>query len=84
MRRKSNSTPARPRRLSATSGGQSKHHAADEKIRIVLDGLRGETSIAELWAAQESCTRSRSSPPGNEIVSSVRMADGSIGSPRSQ
>ena len=25
-----------------------KHHAAEEKIRIVLDGLRGETSIAEL------------------------------------
>jgi transposase-like protein len=25
-----------------------KHHAAEEKIRIVLDGLRGETSTAEL------------------------------------
>ena len=25
-----------------------KHHSAEEKIRIVLDGLRGETSIAEL------------------------------------
>ena len=25
-----------------------KHHAAEEKIRSVLDGLRGETSIAEL------------------------------------
>jgi transposase len=25
-----------------------KQHAAEEKIRIVLDGLRGETSIAEL------------------------------------
>ena len=25
-----------------------KHHAADENIRIVLDGLRGEYSIAEL------------------------------------
>jgi transposase len=24
-----------------------KHHSAEEKIRIVLDGLRGETSIAE-------------------------------------
>ena len=25
-----------------------KHHSAEDKIRIVLDGLRGETSIAEL------------------------------------
>jgi transposase len=25
-----------------------KHHAAEEKIRVVLDGLRGEYSIAEL------------------------------------
>ena len=25
-----------------------RHHAAEEKIRIVFDGLRGETSIAEL------------------------------------
>ena len=25
-----------------------KHHAAEEKIRIVLEGLRGEKSIAEL------------------------------------
>jgi transposase len=35
--------------LPATFGGQlRKQHAAEEKIRIVLDGLRGETSIAEL------------------------------------
>ncbi|MDH3668802.1 MAG: IS3 family transposase, partial [Paracoccaceae bacterium] len=25
-----------------------KHHSAEEKIRIVLEGLRGEESIAEL------------------------------------
>jgi len=25
-----------------------KHHSAEDKIRIVLDGLRGEYSIAEL------------------------------------
>ena len=25
-----------------------KHYSAEEKIRVVLDGLRGESSIAEL------------------------------------
>ena len=25
-----------------------KHYSAEEKVRIVLDGLRGEASIAEL------------------------------------
>lgn len=28
--------------------GTRKHHSAEEKIRIVLEGLRGEYSIAEL------------------------------------
>jgi transposase len=36
------------------------HHAAEEKIRIVLDGLRGETSIAELCR----CQRDIDSDPG--------------------
>ena len=26
-----------------------RHYSAEEKIRIVLEGLRGEDSIAELW-----------------------------------
>ena len=26
-----------------------KQYSAEEKIRIVLDGLRGEETIAELW-----------------------------------
>ena len=26
-----------------------KQYSAEEKIRIVLDGLRGEESVAELW-----------------------------------
>ena len=49
MRQKSNSTPASSESLSATSGGQPGSAARlKEETRIVLDGLRGETSIAEL------------------------------------
>ena len=49
MRQKSNSTPASSETLVRNiRRAIRKHHAADEKIRIVLDGLRGETSIAEL------------------------------------
>jgi transposase len=29
-------------------GATRRHHSAEEKIRIVLEGLRGEVSIAEL------------------------------------
>ena len=46
MRQKSNSTAASSETL--VRNIRRKHHAAEEKIRIVLDGLRGETSIAEL------------------------------------
>jgi plasmid stability protein len=28
-----------------------KHHSAEDKIRIVLEGLRGEDSIAAIYAA---------------------------------
>ena len=49
MRRKSNSTPASSETLVRNiRRATRKHHAAEEKIRILLDGLRGETSIAEL------------------------------------
>ena len=49
MRQKSNSTPASSEALVRNiRRAIRKHHAAEEKIRIVLDGLRGETSIAEL------------------------------------
>ena len=49
MRQKSNSTPASSETLVRNiRRATRKHHAAEEKIRIVLDGLRGETSIAEL------------------------------------
>jgi transposase len=49
MRQKSNSTLASSEALVRNiRRATRKHHAAEEKIRIVLDGLRGETSIAEL------------------------------------
>ena len=52
MRQKSNSTPASSETLVRNiRRATRKHHAAEEKIRIVLDGLRGETSIAELCRA---------------------------------
>ena len=49
MRQKSNSTPASSETLVRNiRRATRKHHAAEEKIRIVVDGLRGETSIAEV------------------------------------
>jgi transposase len=49
MRQKSNSPPASSKTLVRNiRRATRKHHAAEEKIRIVLNGLRGETSIAEL------------------------------------
>jgi transposase len=49
MRQKSNATPASSETLVRNiRRATRKHHAAEEKIRIVLDGLHGETSIAEL------------------------------------
>jgi transposase len=49
MRQKSNPTPVSSEALVRNiRRATRKHHAAEEKIRIVLDGLRGETSIAEL------------------------------------
>ena len=49
MRQKSNAAPASSENLVRDiRRATRKHHAAEEKIRIVLDGLRGETSIAEL------------------------------------
>lgn len=34
-----------------------KHCSSEEKIRIVLDGLRGEDSIAELWWAERGANQ---------------------------
>src|SRR5512147_2640763 len=49
MRQKS-TTPASPseRLVQNIRRATRKHYSAEEKIRIVLDGLRGESSIAEL------------------------------------
>jgi transposase len=49
MRQKSDTTPMPSENLVRDiRRATRKHHSAEEKIRIVLDGLRGETSIAEL------------------------------------
>jgi len=51
MRQKSKSTPVSSEgvvRVRDIRRATRKHHAAEKQIRIVLDGLRGETSIAEL------------------------------------
>jgi len=49
MRQKSGpSTSASERIVKDIRRATRKQHAAEDKIRIVLDGLRGESSIAEL------------------------------------
>src|SRR6267142_570368 len=49
MRQKSNSTPVTSEKLVRDiRRATRKQYSAEEKIRIILDGLRGETPIAEL------------------------------------
>jgi len=49
MRQKSTKTTSPSESLvKAIRRATRKHYSAEEKIRIVLDGLRGESSIAEL------------------------------------
>ena len=53
MRQKSNSTPVTSEKLVRNiRRATRKQYSAEEKIRIVLDGLRGETAIAELCRRQ--------------------------------
>jgi len=40
--------------LSATSAGR-REYSAEEKIRIVLEGLRGEENISELCRRERHC-----------------------------
>ena len=49
MRQKSTTTASPSERLLKNiRRATCKHYSAEEKIRVVLDGLRGESSIAEL------------------------------------
>ncbi len=49
MRQKSTTTASPSERLVKNiRRATRKHYSAEEKIRVVLDGLRGESSIAEL------------------------------------
>jgi transposase len=49
MRQKSNSTPVTSEKLVRDiRRATRKQYSAEEKIRIILDGLRGETPIPEL------------------------------------
>jgi transposase len=50
-----------------------KRHSAEEKIRIVLDGLRGESSIAEL-CRREGIAESR----GRDQLGRDKAAPGSL------
>ena len=50
-----------------------KRHSAEEKIRIVLDGLRGEASIAELCRRTE-----RLKAPGDRGVPIAEFLLGSL------
>ena len=73
MRQKSNSTPASSETLVRNiRRATRKHHAAEEKIRIVLDGLRGETSIAELCRRQRSLDQRRASSAPNDVLVFLR------------
>ena len=40
-----------------------RHFSAEDKIRIMLDGLRGEYSIAELCRKEGICQRRSKNPP---------------------
>jgi hypothetical protein len=48
MRRASQHAPGAEKTLQDIRRTTRRHHSAEEKIRIVLEGLRGEVSIAEL------------------------------------
>ena len=49
MNQKSSTSPSRSERLvKDIRRATRKHYSAEDKIRIVLDGLRGDASIAEL------------------------------------
>ena len=81
MRHKS-STPGPPANATPASPSASerlvrdirrvtrKHYSAEDKIRIVLDGLRGEVTIAERWAAVIAATscKTLATAPASPLV----------------
>ena len=53
-----------------------KHYSAEEKVRIVLEGLRGEDSIAELCRREGIGTTASSAAPESPIdIGQQRHAD---------
>ena len=60
MRQKS-VTPSSPsdRLVKNIRRATRRHHSAEEKIHIVLDGLRGESSIADCPAPSDQAVGSR-------------------------
>jgi len=63
MRQKSGTREATSKRIvKDIRRAMRKHHSAEEKIRIVLDGLRGECSIAELCRREGKADRNRRQP----------------------
>ena len=52
-----------------------KHYSAEEKIRIVLEGLRGEDSIAELCRRKSFLRRNSESTPPTQNLSKGLAAE---------
>ena len=72
MRQKSNATPASSETLVRNiRRATRKHHAAEEKIRIVLDGLRGVTRHKSERAISGSCYHVTVSITGAPITRSL-------------
>jgi transposase len=77
MRRASNRIPeSAEKTVRDIRRATRRHHSAEEKIRIVLEGLRGEVSIAELCRKEESdkCASGANTKFDCGIASNGRLA----------